>query len=332
MIYDAIERIGDDLEDVALMLHKPQRALYVVVKEDGTYRKMDEKKFGYNSKYSYWDFWSNLLSINQPMDKKKLIHSNNKFTFFVKDFKKMTKEIIEEYYKNTGLQQGELWIKEWILSNVMKFDDSKNNELIKFFFYASAKEYKQEGEKYIKEKCRRNADLYNGVELGSGVGIIQNLKKPFLENKTRKTVYSERIGIELAYKKALFFSMLKSCIRMGKNYVYITEDGKIVLCDVGSRPETNVFGAILCVVRMDTKGNLLFDFMGPIVGGTGIKKGKIRKAREEMGYTQRELSEALNIPLRTIEKWESGERTPADYVEKMVLERLCRIRDDNKLI
>jgi len=44
----------------------------------------------------------------------------------------------------------------------------------------------------------------------------------------------------------------------------------------------------------------------------------IKEARTEYGLTQKELSEITDIPLRTIENWESGKRTPSPWVEKMV--------------
>jgi predicted nucleotidyltransferase len=44
----------------------------------------------------------------------------------------------------------------------------------------------------------------------------------------------------------------------------------------------------------------------------------IKEARAEYGLTQKELSEITGIPLRTIENWESGKRTPSPWVEKMV--------------
>jgi predicted nucleotidyltransferase len=44
----------------------------------------------------------------------------------------------------------------------------------------------------------------------------------------------------------------------------------------------------------------------------------IKEARAEYGLTQKELSEITDIPLRTIENWESGKRTPSPWVEKMV--------------
>jgi hypothetical protein len=44
----------------------------------------------------------------------------------------------------------------------------------------------------------------------------------------------------------------------------------------------------------------------------------IKEARAEYGLTQKELSEITDIPLRTIENWENGKRTPSPWVEKMV--------------
>ncbi|MFA7055816.1 MAG: helix-turn-helix domain-containing protein [Acholeplasmataceae bacterium] len=44
----------------------------------------------------------------------------------------------------------------------------------------------------------------------------------------------------------------------------------------------------------------------------------IKEARMEYGLTQKDLSEITDIPLRTIENWESGKRTPSPWVEKMV--------------
>lgn len=44
----------------------------------------------------------------------------------------------------------------------------------------------------------------------------------------------------------------------------------------------------------------------------------IKEARAEYRLTQKDLSEITDIPLRTIENWESGKRTPSPWVEKMV--------------
>ena len=48
----------------------------------------------------------------------------------------------------------------------------------------------------------------------------------------------------------------------------------------------------------------------------------IREARKALGMTQQELAECLQIPKRTIANWESGDRNPPEYVERLVVEKL----------
>jgi predicted nucleotidyltransferase len=44
----------------------------------------------------------------------------------------------------------------------------------------------------------------------------------------------------------------------------------------------------------------------------------LKETRTAYGLTQKELSELTEIPLRTIENWESGTRLPSPWVEKMI--------------
>ena len=53
----------------------------------------------------------------------------------------------------------------------------------------------------------------------------------------------------------------------------------------------------------------------------------IKEARQAVGITQKELSELLEIPLRSLENWESGKRTPPSYVEKLIVEKLLSMKD-----
>lgn len=52
---------------------------------------------------------------------------------------------------------------------------------------------------------------------------------------------------------------------------------------------------------------------------------KIKMWRENALISQAEMSRLLEIPLRTIENWESGNRKPPKYVEKLVVEKLMDI-------
>ena len=54
----------------------------------------------------------------------------------------------------------------------------------------------------------------------------------------------------------------------------------------------------------------------------------IKEARILAGLTQKQLSDTLDIPLRTIESWESGNRTPPPYVEKLIVEKLISMKKE----
>lgn len=56
----------------------------------------------------------------------------------------------------------------------------------------------------------------------------------------------------------------------------------------------------------------------------------IREARQLSGLTQKEVSMLLEIPLRTLENWESGVRMPPVYVEKLVVEKLVSVGLEQK--
>ena len=56
----------------------------------------------------------------------------------------------------------------------------------------------------------------------------------------------------------------------------------------------------------------------------------IKEARALANLTQKQLSEMLNIPLRTIENWEAGVRKPPSYVEALVVEKIQNIARGQK--
>lgn len=52
----------------------------------------------------------------------------------------------------------------------------------------------------------------------------------------------------------------------------------------------------------------------------------IKEAREQAGLSRAEMSRQFEIPLRTLEDWDSGKRTPPPYVEKLIIEKLQSIK------
>ena len=48
----------------------------------------------------------------------------------------------------------------------------------------------------------------------------------------------------------------------------------------------------------------------------------IRELRESIGLTRKEFSEHIGIPIRTLEDWEAGRRTPPSYVPRLIAYQL----------
>lgn len=55
----------------------------------------------------------------------------------------------------------------------------------------------------------------------------------------------------------------------------------------------------------------------------------IKEARKSAKLTQKQMSDLFEIPQRTIEAWEAGDRTPPPYVEKLIVEKLERLAAEN---
>ena len=44
----------------------------------------------------------------------------------------------------------------------------------------------------------------------------------------------------------------------------------------------------------------------------------IRKLREQTGLTRKDFSLHTGIPIRTLEDWEAGRRTPPEYIPRLI--------------
>lgn len=54
---------------------------------------------------------------------------------------------------------------------------------------------------------------------------------------------------------------------------------------------------------------------------------KIKAAREAAGLTQSEVFEVLRIPMRTLQDWENERRTPPEWAERLIIEKLEQIKE-----
>lgn len=55
----------------------------------------------------------------------------------------------------------------------------------------------------------------------------------------------------------------------------------------------------------------------------------LKNARHAAGLTQKSMSELFEIPQRTIEAWESSDRIPPVWAQRLILNELTRIQNDN---
>lgn len=54
----------------------------------------------------------------------------------------------------------------------------------------------------------------------------------------------------------------------------------------------------------------------------------IKEARQAAGLSQQGVTDALGIPRRTLQDWETGKRTPPGWAEALVIEKLEKIAQD----
>ena len=190
-------------DNLILKGYIPADGSYVIVKNDGTVKnadiKFDKKTRNLNctddtllNDICFYDYHSKLISMNKPIDIKKVIHSNNYLAFAVKKESittKLTEAIIDNYYdtlKNplekkykkskeaskiyqkfeedhgvvniTLLEKCRSWIKQHIFSIDKLIDiDLKKKDYLKIFFEvfeADEEDNKKNKELFIQEDNR----------------------------------------------------------------------------------------------------------------------------------------------------------------------------------
>lgn len=214
----------------------------------------------------YLDYNSKLIEMNKPMDSKKVIHSNNLYSFFVKKDSlksgKLTPDIIDGYYDtlaNTeakynkpkakelyretenkigsvnreALERIHEWIKRWIADDSILPVEISGKDYLKFFFvYQNERKtkeiYEKENERYVIPNIYNNND-YNLKIADEIWGLPSNnmglnSKKPFLENKTRKTITPYLVNMEDVIWQNRFFDYLYGQASIGNVNIYFDFD------------------------------------------------------------------------------------------------------------
>lgn len=211
------------------------------------------------------DYYSKLISINKPVDKKKLIKSNNYLSFIInqknlKDKEKLNNSIelyynkIKEQATNEQIElinNNQLWIK----TNLTELEENCTNKgSLKIFFKPNnwQEEYKKESIKYLSQNIF-NATVKgkNDEILGVPNDIKLSPKKPYTMNKSRKTEYPLLATLEEAITRYNFFNYLECCAKNHKNNIYIDETRIIPLDNTQHLQDVKVFGFTGMFLRVD---------------------------------------------------------------------------------
>lgn len=253
-----LEENGDDF---IIDSHIPANGTYIIVDTSCNDFKIKEsfdinldKKTGnikgqnniYFNDIKKYDYYSKLIDMNKPIDSKKIIHSNNYLSFYVKkesiSNKKLNNEIIDNYYdilkdpikKYSSKSKSKLVyekleqeigivdknflerIRKWIKSNIFNLDiDINGKDYLKIFFEAPIEFYLKESNRYLIPNIYNSND-YNEIINDKIYGLPNdnmglNSKKPYLESKTRKIKVPYLIDNKEALLQKKFFDYLMSC-------------------------------------------------------------------------------------------------------------------------
>lgn len=228
-------------DNLILKGYVPADGSYIIVKNDGTVKnadiKFDKKTRDLNctddtllNDICFYDYHSKLISMNKPMDSKKVIHSNNYLAFAVKKDSittKLTEAIIDNYYDTLKnplekkykkskeaskiyqkfeeehsvvnielLEKCRSWIKQHIFSidKLINIDLGKKEYLKIFFevFEANEEDNKKNRELFIQEDNRYIfPNIYNSNDYNVEVeGKIQGIPDNNLGMNAKKPFLS----------------------------------------------------------------------------------------------------------------------------------------------
>ncbi len=227
-VFEAFERKKrEEGRDLVLDRYVPKDGTYILVDVESGQVLVKDVEIHYNKRtkelegrnqlsfqaIQYYDYYSSLIDMNKPIDSKKIIHSNNFLSFFIKkdsiDNGKLTEEIIDGYYRvllnpaqkyqgkkktrelyeaaeeelgavNAGLLgKCQKWITEHIFSLSEQGIVPEGKDYLKIFFVLGEKKeetkrlYETEGLRYLYPNIFNSND-YNVMYQGCIWGMPNN--------------------------------------------------------------------------------------------------------------------------------------------------------------
>jgi len=294
---ERVKKGTGDADRLILDSYIPADGDYVIVKKDGTITWKEIKFNKRTGKLEHtpsnmeqicrYDYNSQLVSMDKPQDPKKIIHSNNYLSFWVKQDnlqngkldklaidryfdvladpkQKYTKPKDREMYEYVETQVGKLdleklehhrqWIQKYIFSLEELGIELSGRNYLKIFFEDEDELYVREGKRYTITKIFNKND-YNVIVDGGIMGlpnnnIGMNAKKPFMESKTRKMAVPYLVNVEEVLLQKKFFDYLMNLASAGKTNIFFNQDiGSITALPGGKMVAKNFTGYFLQVQK-----------------------------------------------------------------------------------
>lgn len=214
----------------------------------------------------FLDYSSKLISMQKPIDNKKVIHSNNYLSLAVKKENlfngKFTKEILEQYYyKLLNLEEkykkpGEKAVYDKTIQEFGTIDfeflckirditlngqlwkgiNSSDKDYFKIFFILEDEKetkrlYQQECNRYLILNIYNNIFNINDNDIlygAPGNNMNFNPKKPYLLNLSRKVTVPNLLTIEDALIQNALFEYLMGIAVQGKVNIYVNPKDKAI--------------------------------------------------------------------------------------------------------
>lgn len=231
------------------------------------------------------DYLSKLADMNKALGIKKVIHSNNYLSFFIKKDNltsgKLTDEVIDKYYDCLAdptakhakdkkwlelyetveqkygkpdiekLKKNKRWIKEHIYQILEEYPHIKQDKnYLKIFFEEDMNYFRMESNRYFLPNIY-NATEYN-VTIGDQIfgmpndNLGLNSKKPYLKHRTRKNDTPYLIHTEEVMLQKKFFDYLMNKANQGYSNIYIDED---IHCLHGDQSMPNRFSGYFIRIK-----------------------------------------------------------------------------------
>lgn len=205
-----------------------------------TQKPIDSKKSIHSSTYYSFFFKENSYEDNinkEAIERYFLVLKNPLKKYKDKKAKSLYLEN-EEKLGPVNVEEAEK-IEKWLIENINKkelFDiDENSKDYFKIFFVyedeeKTKKAYQREQDRYLLTNLF-NKNKYNIEVSGKTFGVSNDnfgvdMKKPYLENLSRKVKQPYLISMDTAKLQNLFFSYLSSSVKRGNNKIYFNTVNK----------------------------------------------------------------------------------------------------------